>query len=431
MTKYRSIDALRGFASLWVLAYHLWCAYFPTANLQNCSPSANLPSATELPLEVLLTMPLFGFGYAGICLFFVLSGFCIHLPQARRFQKTGHDGLDKRSFASRRFWRLYPAFFASLFLAGLGFFAMNFCWESPPGEAGITFHYFLEATGAVWIGMNAFFLFAIKPEATIINAVYWTLWLELQFYLFYPLLLRACRSWGFGRIAMFLLAIELLLSLVPALVGAEKLMKPPLEWLFLCRYFEWFLGMLLAEKCAKGSFIAPRTSLIVVFAGFSGGMLLALHPIGHSIHQLVFSIGSFGVVGYFIAPSLRKSESRSIHLFGWFGDYSYSLYLVQIPVMRIVYALETQLPMSYRGYTSFYAAGAVCLVLVPVVAWCLYQLVEKRFMKGSPPRIETGAIAPVESPIEPTPDDHPTTARMSSSVIMRYSLPSTVTSEPA
>ncbi len=48
----------------------------------------------------------FGFGFLGVPLFFVISGFCIHLPLAGK-----STPLDPRSFAIRRFFRLYPLYF--------------------------------------------------------------------------------------------------------------------------------------------------------------------------------------------------------------------------------------------------------------------------------------------------------------------------------
>ena len=381
-TRFRSIDALRGFAALWVFAYHLWNAFCPGFSRQ-ADPRDMLPLGADTPADVVATFPLFGFGYAGIGLFFVLSGFCIHLPQAKRFHRTGSDGLELRPFAARRFWRLYPAFFASLFIAGFAYFVMNVCWLRPVGDAGFTRNYLLDASGFGWIGLNALFLLALQPKALGLNGVYWTLWYEVQFYLAYPLLLKACRRWGFWPIAGVLLAVELAFALVPA---PEALggVKPHFEWFFLRRYFEWFLGMLLAEKLAAGQAMSLRTTGFVAVAGFAAGIAGTFHPVSWTIHELAFAIGSFGVVGFLIARPSRDTESAPVRLFGWFGDFSYSLYLVHMPVMRIVFALETLLPTPVREAGSFTTAGIVCFAVVPAVAWALYRLVEKPYMTGLP-----------------------------------------------
>jgi peptidoglycan/LPS O-acetylase OafA/YrhL len=67
----QSIDALRGAAALGVVLYH---AVFQT-------PNAVPNNLFRWPVKVLQ----FGssFGYIGVFLFFVISGFCIHLRWAK------------------------------------------------------------------------------------------------------------------------------------------------------------------------------------------------------------------------------------------------------------------------------------------------------------------------------------------------------------
>ena len=381
-TRFRSIDALRGFAALWVFAYHLWNAFCPGYTRQ-ADPREALPVNAETPIAVIATLPILGTGYAGLGLFFVLSGFCIHLPQARRFHRTGRDGLELRSFASRRFWRLYPAFLGSIAIACCAFFLMNICWRRPLGDDGLTLAYVLDSCGIGWAGINALFLLMVQPQALALNGVYWTLWYEVQFYLAYPLLLKACRRWGFAPMAGLLLGVELLFALAPApdfLAGT----KPHFEWFFLRRYFEWFLGMLLAEKLAAGNPLSRRSAAWLALAGFAAGVAGPANLATWAVHELAFAVGSCGLVGFLIAGPARAIDSPAVRVFGWFGDFSYSLYLVHMPIMRMVFALETLLPTPLREAGSFAAAGAVCVVAVPAAAWLLYRFVEKPYMTGRP-----------------------------------------------
>lgn len=104
----RFIDSLRGIAASAVVFYHLWNRFDPGANSHHGAISLPHGGAAAI------SMFLFGFGYLGVNLFFVVSGFCIHLPQATKFYATGSDKFSAGKFAKRRFWRLYPAYFASL-----------------------------------------------------------------------------------------------------------------------------------------------------------------------------------------------------------------------------------------------------------------------------------------------------------------------------
>jgi exopolysaccharide production protein ExoZ len=72
----RSIDALRGFAALSVVLYHA-VGEHPRIDVYGYSRYIYGPLAQ-----------FFSFGYAGVYLFFVISGFCIHLYWAKLIQQV-------------------------------------------------------------------------------------------------------------------------------------------------------------------------------------------------------------------------------------------------------------------------------------------------------------------------------------------------------
>ena len=90
--KIESIHHLRGFAALLVVMYHI------SGTLNNVYAQADLGSL------------LFGSGASGIDLFFMISGF-IMVFSTERMESSAVS-----KFAVRRFFRLYPAFIASLIL---------------------------------------------------------------------------------------------------------------------------------------------------------------------------------------------------------------------------------------------------------------------------------------------------------------------------
>src|SRR6188768_1999974 len=94
-----NIDALRGVAAFAVVLFHL------TGGMK-----AFAAGPTALGLVPAL-------GYAGVFLFFVISGFCIHLRWAKRKAAGEADPeIDFIPFWKRRWVRLYPAYIATLAL---------------------------------------------------------------------------------------------------------------------------------------------------------------------------------------------------------------------------------------------------------------------------------------------------------------------------
>ncbi len=396
-----NIDALRGVAAFWVFAYHLWNVFAPGYSPQG-SPADHKPFTNETPVGVVASYPVCAYGYTGVGLFFVLSGFCIHLPQARRFHTKGADDLLPRPFFYRRLRRLYPAFFASLFLAAVALLAMTATLD---GAAQLP----LPVLG-VYVLVNALFLLAVLPQALGLNGVYWTLWYEVQFYLAYPLLLKICRRVGFGGVAVALLVIELLFTFVPT-PDVLKPIAPHFEWLFLRRYFEWFLGMWLAERVAKGIHLPRWVSLAVAVGAAAAGVASSHIPVLWAGHELWLAVASAGVVSLLVSPASEPTPGtpldRGRGVLSWCGDWSYSLYLIHMPMLRLVFAGEALLPDEWRYAGSFYWAGAVAVLLVPATAYVWYRLFEKPFLPkpiGAGVESRPSTERPAEQDVRPLPD---------------------------
>ena len=155
-----SLTGLRGVAAMMVFIYH-YSALNPGIRLDLSIPLVG--SILQFPL---------GLGGSGVDIFFVLSGFLLTLPFARSALGAAPKPALARYF-KRRFLRVFPAYYAQLFLI-LIVGAWFVSWR--PQTAG-TFiaHLFM------------FFNIGWNPVPPVVG-VWWTLPVEMGFYLLLPLL---------------------------------------------------------------------------------------------------------------------------------------------------------------------------------------------------------------------------------------------------
>ena len=146
-----ALDGMRALAVLLVMLFHSW-SFVPGSN----ASGANAGSS-----------PLF-YGKTGVQLFFVLSGFLLFLPYAQWIFGV-RERPSARMFYRRRALRVGPAYWASLAILGLTLpFTLNSLRD-------VIFHLFF-LSNLSW------------QTAFTINGVYWTMAIEVQFYVALPLI---------------------------------------------------------------------------------------------------------------------------------------------------------------------------------------------------------------------------------------------------
>ena len=173
--RFASIDALRGLAALGVVFSHI-------SQHQSFVQTPATPFWLGAALDQACS-----YGRVGVTLFFVISGFCIHLRWAS-IRREGRDAhIDFASFWKKRFRRLYPPFFVALvFYVGV--------------------QTLQDGTNSLELPLDAYDLVSHLlmvhnfDERTIFsfNGVFWTLAIEEQLYCAYFLLLYMRSRWGWG-----------------------------------------------------------------------------------------------------------------------------------------------------------------------------------------------------------------------------------------
>lgn len=129
-------------------------------------------------------------GDLGVTTFFVLSGFLITWLLLREFEATGNIAM--RSFYIRRSLRIFPAYTA--------FILFTFAVDALRGNA----HPTILVIAALTYTTNYYFAFHAHQGSL---ALTWSLAVEEQFYLLWPVTLRFYLRQGMPRVRRFLVAV--------------------------------------------------------------------------------------------------------------------------------------------------------------------------------------------------------------------------------
>ncbi|KST63318.1 hypothetical protein BC008_39230 [Mastigocoleus testarum BC008] len=361
-----SIDALRGLAALIIVIYHarpiFWIGLAQTWRSYGLSPNINawLGYAT-FPLS---------FGGLAVDLFFVLSGYCIHRRGARNLASNSHSKLNLRQFFLRRFLRIYPVYFFSLCVTAIVDYYIIF--NNPElvisGQENSLFSFLTSLLSLQGLVAPTFGS----------NTVFWTLALEIHFYLFYPLCYYLCRRYGTVIALGFIWISSLGYIIVDVLINLSD--KFPHKGsggpVFLSYWFIWGLGFYLAEVEA-GRISLPKKFLPVtlIAAILTVPMsLLDFWPLARFSSGLAFA----GLLYWSIS---KDGEYFWKGLIGkWLsiiGVFSYSIYAIHRPVLLFFQAKFA--PDGAKSTNLMPTLLATALALV--VGWFFFMLVERWTVK--------------------------------------------------
>ena len=291
----------------------------------------------SVPVSFLCFLPL-SFGQAGVAIFFVVSGFCIHVS----FQQQGQRW---DSFFIRRFFRIYPPY-----LAALIFFALLI-----PEWTRLNFH-----GQHAWLQLltHLFLIHNCDPLTfTSINGSFWSLAVEAQLYLLYPALLVLVAKLGWRQTMAILAGCELLIRGLDSVIqtaDATGTIGGHISWLLACSplgyWFSWALGAFIADAYLQHQplpFIKASPILWLVLAIIS----YFVKPLD-SFRFLLFAVVTAVVISKLLIGARPKIKIPvfSLDILRKIGSWSYSIYLLHQPLIRIYFfAVVGILP----GYVHF------------------------------------------------------------------------------
>jgi peptidoglycan/LPS O-acetylase OafA/YrhL len=368
----RFLDGLRGLACLYVLLFH--------------ASTPHIPYPGELSAAMKVLTAWISRGRFSVVFFIVLSGFSIMLPIARSGSGRLTGGLQR--FARRRARRILPPYYAALVLSA----ALIIVYNAIGRRAGLGAPVVEDALGAgsvvshLLLVHNARFAWAFR-----INGPMWSVATEWQIYfvfalLFLPLWRRTGNvvslaiAWVVGALPFFLLPADanlfwacpwflgsFMFGVTGAVIGfapggAYAWVRTRVPWAALAALSFAVIVVLVATKRAD-SVALPLVDFVVSFFAFSlicACVSRQLHPERSARSLLLRVLGSSVLVEL--------------------GAFSYSLYLVQHPILRLAERAVAKATSTYDANI-----GVHLLVVVPItiaLAWVFAEFFERPFTSG-------------------------------------------------
>jgi peptidoglycan/LPS O-acetylase OafA/YrhL len=291
MKKLPQLDSVRGLAVLLVLLHNT--DRYPSLHLQWIS----------------------GNGWMGVDLFFALSGFLITGILIDTKQSQGYF----KNFYARRCFRIWPLYYSVLL------FMFVIVPIVRPSEA----HTVFAARSEPWWAYLVFlqnFLVPIPSMATGPLGVTWSLAVEEQFYLFWPLVVRFCNEAQLRKIAIAVICFS------PALRFYLSLHNADIYSNAFCRWDGLMAGALLAVVLRSNSVLPPKF-IARAWMTFLISAPLALIIEGFHSRWIVFSLTAVASVSFIYLALFSKQRWLQALLTNRFlvytGTISYGIYLLQ------------------------------------------------------------------------------------------------------
>jgi peptidoglycan/LPS O-acetylase OafA/YrhL len=344
------LDGVRGLAALFVVVNHVFLRAFPGYPVDNAPFWAGW----------------FIYGRFAVVVFIVLSGFSLALSPARHGWRL--DGVSR--FARRRARRILPAYWAALALS----LAVAWLVVPEPGQG---------APGAKSVVVNGLLVqnVVLAPSP---NRSFWSMAVEAQLYVVFPLLLLMVRRWG---VIVMVAAVTLVVAaagiVAPHYPSLDRLViqsPPDLAALFAVGVLA--AGIVGASRARRswpwGRLALALAAPVVAIIWWQGSVWTLDHllwidlALGPAVACLLVGLAT----GH--ATSLRRLlDTRPIRKL---GASSYSLYLTHAPIVVIVY--EKIVAGRFRqGVPAFLVSVALAVPLTIAFARVFATFFETPFQR--------------------------------------------------
>jgi peptidoglycan/LPS O-acetylase OafA/YrhL len=348
------LDGLRGLAALYVLLCHCWMLTYP-----------GFPTNHGPPWVGWLL-----YSHLAVVFFLVVSGFSLAVgPAGNGWRLGGGPGR----FARRRAWRILPPYWAALA------FSLVVAWTVTPEPHSV-------APTARTVAVYGLLLqdLAVAPTP---NGTFWSIAVEAELYVVFPLLLLLRRRLGaVAVLAVATVPVLVAALLVPSVAGVSTVNKLSGLTLQLAPLFA--LGVVGAGIVAAGdrarrlpwpwlAALAAAPVLAVVVG--TGTVWTVRHylwvdlAVGPAMVLLLVAVTTGRP-----RPLVRLLDTRPVR---GLGSFSYSLYLVHLPIVVVVSRTLTRNHVVPPGLPTFALTLGLAVPLALVLAGLFAAVFEIPFQR--------------------------------------------------
>lgn len=351
------LDGIRGLAALFVVLHHCYLVSFP-----------GYPANTG-PVWASWLL----YGHLAVVVFIVLSGFSLAVGPARKDWQLG----GRARFAHRRAWRILPPYWAALT------FSLIVAWTvvPQPGTPVPT------ARSVAVYGLLLQDIFGAPSP----NGAFWSIAIEAQLYLVFPVMLLILRRAGaavlVGALTVLVVTIGLLAPSVPAVHLLLRL-TPAFAVLFA-------LGLVAAGVLRAGERVRrlPWAWLAALVAAPVLVVVILQDSVWWEAQHFWVDLATGPAVALLLAAVATRRPAPLVWLLDTrpvrsLGTFSYSLYLTHAP---IVVAINQKLvaPHVAPGLPTFWVTLALAVpaaVLSARLFAAFFEIPFQRYRSWAPLR---------------------------------------------